>query len=108
MIEVPYVSSNANKYNLFSNSTFSACHLQHGYPTSSLYDDNANIPLPADGGWSLCEPHPPFLAAGSSIVNESLRDSYVEATPYDSGTLLPVTKNENYTEEEPVVLAIIA
>ena len=64
----------------------------------------ANIPLPADDNWSLREPHPPFLAVGPSIANDSPRDSYMEATPYDSGTLLPVTKNESYTEEEdPVV-----
>jgi len=63
----------------------------------------ANIPLPADDGWSLREPHPPFLAAGPSIANDSPRDSYMEATPYDSGTLLPVTKNEDYTEEDDPV-----
>jgi glucan 1,3-beta-glucosidase len=63
----------------------------------------ANIPLPADDGWSLREPQPPFLAAGPSLANDSPRDSYMEATPYDSGTLLPVTKNEDYTEEEDPV-----
>jgi hypothetical protein len=56
--------------------------------------------------WLLREPHPPFLAAGLAIANESPRDSYVEATLYDFGTLLPVTKNENYTEEEPVALPL--
>jgi len=65
----------------------------------------ASIPLPVDDAWLLREPRPPFLAAGSSIANESPRDSYVEATPYDSGTLLPVTKDEDYSEEEdPVAL----
>jgi len=59
----------------------------------------ANIPLPADDAWSLREPHPPF---GASIPNDSPRDSYLGHTPYDSGTLLPVTKNEDYTEEDPV------
>jgi len=66
----------------------------------------ANIPLPADDSWSLREPHPPFLAAGPSIANDSPRDSYVEPTPYDpydSGSLLPVTKNEDYREEEDPV-----
>jgi glucan 1,3-beta-glucosidase len=64
----------------------------------------ANIPLPADDGSSLRELHPPFLAAGPSIANESPRDSYVDAKPYDSGTLLPVTKNEKYTEEEDSIV----
>jgi len=57
----------------------------------------ANIPLPGDDAWSIREPQPPF---GASIPNDSPRDSYLEPTPYDSGTLLPVTKNENYTEED--------
>ena len=65
----------------------------------------ANIPLPADDGWSLRKVRLSFLAARPSIPNESPRDSYVGATPYDSGTLLPVTKAESYTEEEdPVAL----
>jgi len=61
----------------------------------------ANIPLlvPAGDGWSLCDLHPPFLAARPSIANGSPQDSYMEATPYDSAILLPVMKNEDYTEE---------
>ena len=64
----------------------------------------ANIPLPADDAWSLREPQPPFHAGGPSPANESPRDSFVDATPYDSGTLLPVTKDESFTEEDPVAL----
>ena len=64
----------------------------------------AHIPLPPDDGWSLRGPQPPFLAAGPSIGNESPRDSYVEATSYDSGTLLPATKDEKYAEEEDSVV----
>jgi len=65
----------------------------------------ANVPLPADDGWSLREPYAHFLASGPSIAIGSPRDSCVEATPYDSGTLLSVSKSENYIEEEdPVAL----
>jgi len=60
----------------------------------------ANIPLPADDGWSL---HEPYAPAGPSTANGSPRDSCVEATPYDSGTLLPVSKDESYIEEEDSV-----
>jgi len=57
----------------------------------------ANIPLPIDDAWSLHEPRPPFLANVS--VAESPRESYLQSTPFGSGTLLPVTKDEDYTEE---------
>jgi len=62
----------------------------------------ANVPLPADDGLSLHKPSLPFLADGS--VTDSSRNSYVQPTPFDSGTLLPMTKNEDFTgegEEEP-------
>jgi len=62
----------------------------------------ANVPLPADDGLSLHKPSLPFLAEGSAT--ESSRNSYVQPTPFDSGTLLPMTKNEDFTgegEEDP-------
>lgn len=57
----------------------------------------ANIPLPAEDALSLHGPRLPFLEEGSAT--ESTRNSYVQPTPFDSGTLLPVTKNEDYTGE---------
>jgi len=65
----------------------------------SSTDSLANIPSPAGDDWSLRDPHLPYLAAGPSIADGSLRDSYVETTPYDSEILLPATNNEDYTEE---------
>jgi len=63
--------------------------------------ESANVPLTAGAAWPLHQPHLPFLEVNNSAASESPRESYVQATPYDSGTALPVTKAEYYEDYAP-------
>ena len=71
-------------------------------PLSTISGDTimaiaANIPLPPDDGSSFHEPRAPYMV--SDPFSDSPRESYLNATPNDSGTLLAAAKNENYVED---------
>ena len=78
------------------------------HPLSAVSIDSlaraAAISLPTgDDDLPLDEPRLPFVEADDLAASESTRDSYVQGTPFDSGTALQVTKNEDYAGEEDSV-----
>ena len=73
-------------------------------PVSAISGDTpyavANIPLPSTSDDDIREPRAPYMASSSVPLTseESPRESYLNATPNDSGTLL-ANKHEGYVED---------
>jgi hypothetical protein len=72
-------------------------------PFSTISGDTpyavANFPLPSTSDEDIREPRAPYMASSSVPLNsDSPRESYLNATPNDSGTLL-ANKHESYAED---------
>lgn len=61
-----------------------------------------HTPFPAEEETSsFISPRAPYLAQANPAMTESPRDSFMHATPNDSGMLL-ASKNEEYAQEDPI------
>ena len=72
-------------------------------PVSMITGDTpyavANFPLPSTSEDDIREPRAPYMASNSvPLTTDSPRESYLNATPNDSGTLL-ANKHEGYAED---------
>lgn len=72
-------------------------------PISTITGDTpyavANFPLPSTSEDDIREPRAPYMASSHApFTSESPRDSYLNATPNGSGTLL-ANKHESYAED---------